>query len=696
MEQIFNVGHLCCGSGFGAKGFRKANARVGNLTAKFQNIGGIDVDPAGIRDFERFAGVKGTVLDLMNAEQYEAFHGKKPPADWREAIPEDIQRAMGFKRPHIWFVSAPCKGFSGLLPEKTSKHARYQALNQLALRAVWLAMEAYNDDPVEFFLFENVPRIATRGRTLLDEIQAILAHFGYAFAETTHDCGELGGLAQSRKRFLMVARHMEKVPPFLYEPPKRRLRGVGEVLSQLPVPSTETIGGMHRLPALQWKTWVRLAFVEAGADWRSLNKLKVEDGVLADYGIVPDTQWRQGPLGVLDWDKPAGTITGNATATTGRFNVADPRPVVDWHRETMGVQDWEDTAGTVTGNARPGTGRFSVADPRTPGARENQQYGVRKWEQSTGAVINVKSPGQGTFAVADPRTPRRNGALGVADWNSHSGTVAGESLPSNGNFAVADPRIPGKPRFNNTFRIVPFEGTAPAVAGPGGPGGGLAVSDPRARGSFEGGGKYKVTAFQEPAGTVIGGSTTGQGAFSVADPRPDAFKDGRKHFQAGGHYGVVSWSQYSGAVIGTSHSWDNGRWSVADPRETQVGENLQTDQNACLPEPDQKIVAHITALDGTWHRPFTTLELAALQSLFDPEEWAGFEMDGKSDSAWRERIGNAVPPDAATAIASVMGRTLLLAMTGETFMLSSDPIWVQPLTIALSVDTEANTVRRAD
>lgn len=109
-----------------------------------------------------------------------------------------------------------------------------------------------------------------------------------------------------------------------------------------------------------------------------------------------------------------------------------------------------------------------------------------------------------------------------------------------------------------------------------------------------------------------------------------------------------------------------------------------------LPAPNQKLVTQIIALDGTWHRPFTTLELAALQSLFAPEDWAAFSLEGQSDSAWRERIGNGVPPAAAEAIAGVMGRTLLLAWTGESFLLSADPIWVQPLTIALSVDTGVN------
>lgn len=56
---------------------------------------------------------------------------------------------------------------------------------------------------------------------------------------------------------------------------------------------------------------------------------------------------------------------------------------------------------------------------------------------------------------------------------------------------------------------------------------------------------------------------------------------------------------------------------------------------------------------------------------------------GLSDSAWRERIGNAVPPPAAQAIAGEMGRTLLLAWSGETFQLSSTPVWVRPIAVAL-------------
>lgn len=589
--------HLFCGIGGGAKGFNRGQARVGSMQARFRCLGGVDVDAAAVKDFSRIVGVPATRLDMFSREQYRAFHGREPDPGWREAMPDDIRRAAGNERPHIVFLSAPCKGFSGLLSETQSRTAKYQALNGLTLRGVWLMLEAWRDDPPELIVFENVPRIATRGRPLLDKIVGLLRTFGYATAETTHDCGELGGLAQSRKRFLLVARHVAKVPPFLYEPVKRRLRGVGEVLDKLPVPGPDAILPMHRVPSLQWQTWVRLAFVEAGSDWRSLNKLRVESGVLKDYAIAPDCNWQNGVLGVRAWDE---------------------------------------TTGVVTGESRPLNGAFSVADPRVDGHEKSVQMGVRPWSKP-------------------------------------AGVVTGKMFVGGGPHAVADPRMLGGPRFNNVYRIVRWDQVSPAVAGAGGPANGLAVADPRAGTGFEGKGKYRVTGYDEPAGTVIAASTTGQGACAVADPRPEAFRNGREAYTTAGHYGVVPWDAAAGAVTANGQH-DNGRWSVADPRSPDA-----------LPAKDDRLFAIIRALDGTWHRPFTTLELAALQSLVDPEEV--LELEGLSDSAWRERIGNMVPPAAAEAIAGVMGKTLLLAWAGETFMLSAEPIWVQPIAVALMAAT---------
>lgn len=599
--------------GAGAKGLLRGSARVGNMVARPRCIGSVDVDVAANRDFRRLVGVDATTMDLFSLEQYVAFHGHMPPADWKEATPEDIRRAAGHEFPHIVFLSAPCKGFSGLLNETRSRTAKYQALNELTLRGVWLMLEAFKDCLPELIVFENVPRIGTRGRHLLDQIVALLRAYGYAVAETTHDCGELGGLAQSRKRFLLVARHFEKVPPFLYEPPKKRLQPVGSLLDRMPLPGDPVGGPMHRVPRLQWKTWVRLAFVEAGSDWRSLNRLAVEDGYLRDFLIVPE--YRAGYLGV--------------------------------HR-------MEDTMGTVAGRSTPSNGAFSVADPRSPaGTLEYAQYGVMRMEDPSGAVINVKSPGQGTFSVADPRPPQNRelfGKYAIVRTDQATGTVIGGD--DSGAYGVADPR-----RYGETY------------------------------------GKYSVTGYGQSTGTVISGSTTGQGAFAVADPRPNGIPQTGDPYQTGGHYGVRRWEDTSGAVASAA-CHDNGYWSVADHR---------------MPAATDKMVAVIRSLDGTWHRPFTTLELAALQSIIDPEEiWSPdprvmaeiqkynrevygraegvFALDGDNDSAWRERIGNAVPPAAAEAMASAFYHTLLLAWSGETFVLSDTPIWVRPIAIALSVD----------
>lgn len=574
-----NHGHMFCGLGGGAKGFNAGEARVGSMVGRFVCRGGIDVDPAACRDFERLAGAPAACMDLFSREQYAAFHGRQPPPGWAEVTPAGI-RAFFRDHLHILFLSAPCKGFSGLLAEAKSKSAKYAALNGLTLRGVWLALEAFADDPVELIVFENVPRIATRGRHLLDQIVALLRAYGYQVAETKHDCGEIGGLAQSRKRFLLVARYAERVPPFLYEPPKRRLKGVGEVIGRLPVPGPwmgpDAALPMHRMPSLQWKTWVRLAFVEAGSDWRSLNRLAVEGGHLRDFGIAPDASPHNGAHGVHRWQDPAGTVTSNGRPASGAFSVADPR--IDGHERSvqMGVGHWDQPAAVVKGDVSVGTGRYAVADPRPEafrGGREHYEGG---------------------------------GHYGVVPWDEPSRTVAASSQIDNGFWSVADRRI-GDAGQCGVARRAPAGEAGPEQGQPG-------LSGPGDAGVGRHGPRRPSGAQGEEGGGGAGGAAA----------------------------------------------------------------------SLILPAPEDRLVAVIRALDGTWHRPFTTLELAALQGLVDAEET--LELEGQSDSAWRERIGNAVPPPAAKAIAGVMGRTLLLAWSGETFMLSAEPIWVRDVAVALSVD----------
>lgn len=627
-----NHGHMFCGLGGGARGFNKSKARVGQMQSRMVCVGGVDVDRAGLIDFRMMSGVPGTLMDLFSRGQYIAFHGKPPPDGWREMLPSDVRAAYS-ARPHIMFLSAPCKGFSPLTSQSKSLTPKYQALNELTLRGIWLMLEAFQDDPIEVILFENVPRIQSRGAHLLNQIRQLLQHYGYAVSGKPHDCGELGGLAQSRKRFLLIARHTEKIPPFLYEPVCKPLRGVGEVLSKLPLPGDPLGGDLHRLPNLQWKTWVRLAFVEAGKDWRSLQRLAVEDGVLRDYAIAPGTVWHPGVLGVQDWADSSGTVTGRSSPTTGTFAVADPR--------------WD-------------AGKYDCG-----------QYGVDRWDQTVGAVINVKSPGQGGFSVADPRVNglRHNNVFRVVRFDETSPAITAGGHPTSGGLAVADPRPDWKNR-HPVMSVLDWEDASKTITagGKGVQGGALSVADPRMAWNPDAHqSKLRVTDWAEPNAAITGARGVYSGAVAVADPRSGLVRDPGDAYRTSGHYGVVPWTMPSYAVTG-SLSHDNGRGNVADPR---------------LPDPSDHLACVIVAEDGTYHRPFTTLDMGALQALFDPEEFTHFHLHGSSDSAHRERIGNAVPSDAAEAMGSVIARTLLLAWSGETFILSSETIWVRSLITAL-------------
>ncbi|TGX49061.1 DNA cytosine methyltransferase [Sphingomonas gei] len=778
-ERVFRHGHLACGIGAGAKGFNMANPRVGNIQARFECAGGIDVDPGAIANFERMTGVKGTVMDLFSREQYRAFHDREPGLGWREAVPDDLREIFG--RLDCLFASFPCKGFSSLLSQTASLTDKYQALNALTLRGIWLALEAYRDDPIAAIIFENVPRIATRGRWLLDQICALLRSFGYSVNEDTHDCGVLGNLAQSRKRFLLIARYPEKLPNFIYQPRHHRLRGVGEVIGKLPLPGDPRGGPMHRVPALQWKTWVRLAFVEAGKDWRSLNRLAVEDGVLRDYGIVPEADLRDNAYGVCRWNDRGPLVTSARAPGQGRFSIADPRAFSSREGSGfLGVNDWTGTVGVISSRGLPTNGGYSVADPRPgyPRSTHTNLLAVSEFDGAARCIGGAAHVAGGALSVADPRpgygASTHRYVLGVLGWGSAKGVVTGSSRPSNGAHSVADPRINGHPasvqcgvkrwgqsagvvtgnmwvgsgpnsvadprvanmpRFNNTFRIVPFVGPDGARAG-------LPVGDPRAPDGRHVNGKYRVTGYGMVSNAVIGASTTGMGAFvvadpnyagaglgshhnkmrvvasdapspvvtgsdrvgsgalSVADPRPRGLmRADRTSYLTQGHYGVTRWSGASGAVPAFAKN-NNGPWSVGDPREVPID-----DLPITLPQPDDRLVARIIALDETWHRPFTSAELAALQGLFDPEEsfpahvvdactsfdellaaGFGFELSGGSDATKREWTGNAVPPPSAKGIAETIGEALLLASLGKTFTLSAQEIWVKPGALALAID----------
>ncbi|HEX9013848.1 MAG TPA: DNA cytosine methyltransferase, partial [Anaerolineaceae bacterium] len=246
----FTAFHLFAGIGGGSLGAAMARANWMGTPGLIRNIGAVDVDANACEDYRNLTGSSITCMDLFDREQYRTFHGQEPPADWREATATDIRAAAGGRCPDVVFTSPPCKGFSGLLPNKSAESDKYQALNRLTVRSIRLTMEAFAAAPPRILLLENVPRIKSRGKHLLDEIKAVLTAHGYACHDADHDCGEIGGLGQRRKRYLLIARHKTRCKPFVYQPPKRDLLTIGDVIGPLPFPDDPAMGAMHRLPRL--------------------------------------------------------------------------------------------------------------------------------------------------------------------------------------------------------------------------------------------------------------------------------------------------------------------------------------------------------------------------------------------------------------------------------------------------------------
>ncbi len=396
----------CCGSGGAAIGAAKAISEFKGHVGRFRVVGGIDVDPEACQDFELLTGAPAYCMDLFSRDDYKAYHGNQPPEeDWQEVTPADI-RSLVDKTPDVVFVSAPCQGNSGLLPEGAAKTDKYQALNNLAYHVMWLMAEAFRDDPIPVFLFENVPRITTRSAHLLNRIRMMLRSYGYEVhpekdKDGYHDCGEVGGLGQHRKRYMMIARHREKCSAIIYRPPRQKMKTIGDVLGLLPMPDDPIAGPMHKLSRLQWKTWVRMALIREGGDWRDLRNC-------GPYMIehVP----RNGVFSVADWNQPSRAIVGHARpgGSNGVAAIADPRLNLGegTHQNIYRVVPWERPSPTVTGALGVNNGALAVADPRLGCSPRNGSYKVQAWDKPANTVTASGDIHAGSSAIADPRIPQ--------------------------------------------------------------------------------------------------------------------------------------------------------------------------------------------------------------------------------------------------------------------------------------------------
>ncbi len=667
--------HLFCGIGGGQLGFQWASEEYKGIRGVFRSLGGIDADPGACENFRRITGAPAFCMDLFERRYYVAFHGKEPPEGWREVMPQDILTATEGEVPDVVFLSPPCKGFSGLLPEKSAKSAKYQALNNLTVRGIYLTLEAFRYDLPAFVILENVPRITSRGEKLLHTIKGVLESYGYVVPDgKTHDCGEVGGLGQRRRRFTLVARNPKKISNLIYHPPKQKLKSIGEIIGPMLMPDDPAAGPMHRLPNLQFKTAVRLALIPAGGDWRDLENI---DPARYRLEYVPRGG---GPYGVQEWGEPGSTVIGNASIKgSNAAAVADPR-----------------------------------LDPKSP--KFNHAYKIEKWDTPAGTVAGGTGPSSGATCISDPRLSENigksfngsPGLMGVIDWNKPSQAVTGSASASSSNCpsAVADPRLPARDsRHPGVYRVIKIDEPAPCVTGTRFGSGAPAIADPRT--GFKDsthGAIYKVSNWDEPANTITGANRPNNGAISISDPRVGPkWRNGWKCTGAVGR--INEWDKPTDTVIGHSSARGNGASCVADPRlncsprngtmgvqewdnpaatvvgagDIHAGASAVSDPR--IPADNEQGKWVIISLDGTWHRPLTTLELAALQSFpLTLPDGRPLVLAGNSDAKWREWIGNAVPPLSAMAWANTVIMSVLASNIGDYLMdLNGSGIWVVPV-----------------
>lgn len=643
-ERIFTALFLFAGIGVGALGFLDAQVTLNGRTGRFRSLGGVDLDPVACRSFEKLTKSPALRADLstMTAEELRAFAGETAP--------------------DVVFMSAPCQGFSGLLSAKKGATEKYQKLNRLAVQGVELVLSAWGHEGPGLILFENVPRIATRGAELLKVIRKPLRAHGYVTHEGTHNCGEIGNLAQSRERFLMVARHSRKVPVFLYQPPKRKLRPCGEVIETLPLPGTRGAGRLHRMPEISLRTWLRLAAIRPGKDWRDLSTLDGEERpAWARYAITP-------------WSSHMGAVAGSGTNSA--WGVADVRVSSSWHRGVLGVRTSDETFGTITGTIGPTHGAFAFADVRVSRAFPNC-YGVLSPGAPSHTITGENGVPNGSNAIADLRfaAKQRYGMnIRVAAWTAPSWTITGATDTQAGAPSIADLRLRAPANFG-CYGVLSLGEPSGTMTGNQAPGGGQhSVADLRITCSpWQNAGVLGVLAWSQPSYTITGSLDLWAGFAAVADPR-----DGEPLVAAFEGLAMSTLDRGEARARGrrTVPFASSGGWWQSDPRVPSNPRLAVRWQQHDLDDAPPYLPVLAGRGDGSWHRPITLLERARLQGIPAEVDGAPLDLEGTLSQV-AKHIGNAVPVGAALAIAGEMLRTLILAATGAFMLSSGSGVWVK-------------------
>lgn len=266
----------------------------------------------------------GVELKPEIARTYSFNHRKTKTLikDIREVTGKEILELAGVKEIDLIAGCPPCQGFSQL----TEKYKRYDSRNELVLEMARLIEEI----KPKMVMMENVPGIATKGKSILDEFVRRLESMGYSVNMGTLQMADYG-VPQSRRRFVLLAGKGFEIP--LPQPThrfkadeRRKLKpwvALGEVIKEMPQPVTLSYakknGGPERFNWHVVRDLREISIRRLKAIKEGQNRLALPKELRPRCHKTKKAGFRN-VYGRLSWNNVSGTITsGCTTPCMGRF-----------------------------------------------------------------------------------------------------------------------------------------------------------------------------------------------------------------------------------------------------------------------------------------------------------------------------------------------------------------------------------------
>lgn len=294
-------------------------------------------------------------VDPVASKTYKHNHRKTKliSKDILQVSGKEIIDNMNTKRVSLLAGCAPCQGFCSL----TSKYLREDPRNRLILRMA----EIIGQIQPEAILMENVPGLATRGKTIFNEFLSMISNQGYYPSYAVLQMANYG-IPQSRRRLVLLAGKGFAIP----FPKETHAKNVTNGSARLPwVTLRQAISNYtapvklskvkkgqgpqawnwHVVRDLQPHTWARLNAATPGSPWTSLEEELRPQCHRNGYKGFTNVYGR------MKWDDVSVTITaGCTTPCKGRFGHPDKRRTTISVREAARLQTFPDNYKFKTDN----------------------------------------------------------------------------------------------------------------------------------------------------------------------------------------------------------------------------------------------------------------------------------------------------------------------------------------------------------